>query len=163
MKKVNDLIFKFLLEPAVKIFGCVLLAVISLQILGRTFMETPPSWTEEVSRFTFVWYSFLACVVTLREKQHLGLDYFYRKFPAKFQHTVDLVTQGLILAFGAFCTVYGIQLLDVVAKRKAPITGWSMTWFYVVLPIMGVLFVFLALENLQELITNKKEKEDKAA
>lgn len=161
MKKVNDLLFKFLLEPAVKITGVLLLLVITLQIFGRTFMSTPPSWTEEMSRFFFLWYSFLACAVTLRAKQHLGLDYFYRKFNPKFRHGLDMVIQVLVLAFGAYIAFYGIQLLSIVTRRKAPITGWSMTFFYLVLPIMGVLFILIALEHLEELI-HKNAKEGSA-
>lgn len=163
MKKVNDLIFKYILNNAVKIFGVLLLAIITLQIIGRTFMDTPPSWTEEMSRFTFVWYSFLACIVTLREKQHLGLDYFYKKFNPKFARGVDYATQGLILFFGGYVLYYGVQLLGVVAKRKAPITGWSMVWFYLVMPIMGAMFVLIALENFQALLTADKQPKGGAA
>lgn len=161
MKKVNDTIFKFLLEPAVKIFGILLLVVISLQIFSRSFMETPLSWTEEISRFVFIWYSFLACAVTLRAKQHLGLDYFYKTmFPPKMRTVVDYVIQVLVLVFGVYCTYYGIQLLDIVTKRKAPISGWSMKWFYLVLPIMGVLFVLIALEEIEALIRSKKTEKE---
>ena len=155
MKRVNDFIFKFLLEPAIKIFGIALILVIMLQIFGRTFMKTPPSWTEEVSRFTFIWYSFLACAVTLRAKQHLGLDYFYNKFNVGFRHAVDIVIQLLTLVFGVYTAYYGTTLLSVVARRKAPITGWNMRWFYLVMPVMGVLFVLIALENLQALFAKK--------
>ncbi len=156
MKKINDFLFKYVINNLVKIFGVALLCVILLQIFGRTFMSSPPSWTEEVSRFTFLWYSFLACAVTFREKQHLGLDYFYHKFPAGMRHGVDLATQLLILFFGVFIAFYGYNLLSVVANRKAPITGWNMRIFYMVLPIMGVLFVLVALENLQGLLTKKE-------
>ena len=162
MKKVNDLLFKFFLEPAVKITGILLLLVIMLQIFGRTFMSTPPSWTEEMSRFFFLWYSFFACAVTLRAKQHLGLDYFYRQFNPRFREVLDYIIQVLVLAFGAYTAFYGVQLLSIVAKRKAPISGWSMTWFYLILPIMGVLFVLISLENLQELWAKKKAQEGPA-
>ena len=160
MKKVNDLLFKFLLEPAVKITGVLLLLVIMLQIFGRTFMSTPPSWTEEMSRFFFLWYSFLACAVTLRAKQHLGLDYFYRKFNPGFRHILDYVIQILVLGFGAYIAFYGVQLLSIVAKRKAPISGWSMTYFYLILPIMGVLFILIAPEHLKELVRANKIKKE---
>jgi len=160
MKKINDLVFHYLLNNAIKIFGVALLFVILLQIFGRSFMSTPPSWTEEMSRFLFVWYSFLACVVTLREKQHLGLDYFYRKFSRTIARIIDYSTQALILFFGVYTTYYGYQLLGIVAKRKAPITKWNMTWFYLVLPLMGVLFVLVALENIQALVKASSEKKE---
>ena len=68
---------------------------------------------------------------------------------------MDLCIQIMVIAFGAYCTFYGSQLLEVVAKRVAPITRLSMRWFYLVLPIMGALFVLLGLERLIELIKNK--------
>lgn len=155
MKKINDCIFKFLIEPVIKISGVALLAAILLQILGRMFMANPPAWTEEMSRFIFLWYCLLGCSITLRNKQMLGFDYIYNKFGAKARYVVDLCIQIMVIAFGAYCTFYGSQLLEVVAKRVAPITRLSMRWFYLVLPIMGVLFVLLGLERLIELIKNK--------
>ena len=152
MKKINDCIFKYLVNPVVKVTGVALLLVILLQIFGRTFMKNPPPWTEEMSRFIFLWYCFLGCAVTLRAKQHLGLDYFYHKFSPGFRKAVDIVIQLLTMAFGLYCAFYGTKLLEIVHKRVAPITRLSMRWFYLVLPIMGVLFVLLVLENLIDLI-----------
>ena len=159
MKKINDCIFKYLINPVVKLSGVALLLVILLQIFGRTFMKNPPPWTEEMSRFIFLWYCFLGCAVTLREKQPLGLDYFYNKFNVKVRRTIDIIIQILTLVFGGYCAFYGTTLLDVVRKRVAPITRLSMRWFYFVLPIMGALFVLLALENLIDLLKKEPEAE----
>lgn len=148
MKKINDCIFKYLINPVVKLSGVALLLVILLQIFGRSFLKTPPPWTEEMSRFIFLWYCFLGCAVTLRNKQHLGLDYFYNKFSPSVRRVIDIVIQILTLVFGLYVAYYGTTLLDVVRKRVAPITRLSMRWFYLVLPIMGALFVLLAIENL---------------
>ena len=161
MKKINDYIFKYLVNPIVKITGVALLLIILLQIFGRTFMKNPPPWTEEMSRFIFLWYCFLGSACTLRAKQHLGLDYFYNKFNAKVRRVIDFVIQILTLAFGLYIAYYGTTLLGVVKKRVAPITRISMKWFYLVLPIMGVLFVLLALENLVDLL--KKPAAEKEA
>ncbi len=156
MKKINDIVFKYLINPAVKVTGIALLLVILLQIFGRMFLSRPPAWTEEMSRFIFLWYCFLGCACTLRAKQHLGLDYFYNKFGKKVQTTIDVIIQILTAVFGLYCAFFGSQVIKVVAKRVAPITRLSMRWFYLVLPIMGVLFVMLSLENLIELFKKSK-------
>lgn len=158
MKKFNDMVFKFLVEPAIKIFGIALCLVIMLQIFGRTFMSTPPSWTEEVSRFTFVWYCFLGAAYTMRQKQHLGLDYFYMKFNPKFRHFIDIVINLCVTVFGLYTAVYGTTLLEIVSRRKAPITGWGMQWFYLVMPIMGVLFALVGIEFLLDVLKEGKSK-----
>ena len=159
MKKINDFIFRYLINPVVKVTGVALLLVILLQIFGRMFMKRPPAWTEEMSRFIFLWYCFLGCAVTLRKNQHLGLDYFYLKMSKKAQHIIDICIQVLTIGFGAFCAIYGIQLLEIVKKRVAPISRLSMRYFYLVLPIMGVLFVLLGIENLISQIKNNPGKE----
>ncbi len=160
MKKLNDFIFRYLVNNAVKIFGVALLFIICLQIYGRSFMASPPSWTEEMSRFTFVWYCFLSTAVTLRNKSHLGLDYFYYKFPSKMKVTVDWCIQLFTLFFGLFILYYGIPLLDVVGNRKAAITGWNMRYFYVVMPICGALLALVALEELEALFRRTFRKEE---
>lgn len=164
MKKFNDVVFTYILNNAVKVFGVALLFIICLQIYGRSFMATPPSWTEEMSRFTFVWYCFLSTAITLRAKAHLGLDYFYRKFPTKMQTAIDWCIQVITLGFGLFIVYYGIPLLEIVGKRKAAITGWNMKYFYVVMPICGALLALVALEELEVLykrtIANKKGGEE---
>lgn len=162
MKKINDFIFKYLINPVVKVTGVALLLVILLQIFGRMFMKRPPAWTEEMSRFIFLWYCFLGCAVTLRHKQHLGLDYFYLKMGKKAQYIIDLCIQVLTIVFGIYCAVYGTQLLEIVTKRVAPITRLSMRYFYLVLPIMGILFVLLGLENLIDLLKNRSKSEEVA-
>lgn len=151
MKKINDVIFKYIIHNAVKLFGVALLFIICLQIYGRSFMATPPSWTEEMSRFTFVWYCFLATSVTLRAKGHLGLDYFYNKFPSKMRSVLDWCIQLITLGFGVFIVKWGVPLLDIVGNRKAAITGWNMKYFYVVMPICGALLALVALEEIEAL------------
>ena len=158
MKKINHIIFTYIVDPVTKIFGIALFAVIMLQIFGRTFMSTPPSWTEEVSRFCFVWFCFLAVSETLRAKQHLGLDYFYNKFSVKTKLVLDVAIHALTMVFGAYCLFYGIQLLSIVGRRTAPITGWNMAWFYVTLPVMGGLMILISLEQILEDMSKLKEK-----
>ena len=70
----------------------------------------------------------------------------------KIRKTIDIIIQILTLVFGGYVAFYGTTLLDVVRKRVAPITRLSMRWFYLVLPIMGALFVLLAIENLIALL-----------
>lgn len=54
MKKINDAVFKYAVDPVIKITGIALLLDIMLQIFGRAFMAKPPAWTEELSRFLFL-------------------------------------------------------------------------------------------------------------
>lgn len=160
MKKINHFVFDIVVNNVTKVVGICMLCVICLQIFARMFMTIPFSWTEELSRFTFIWYCFLGCAVTLRAKEHLGLDYFYKKFKPGFAHVVNICIQLLTFAFGALCTFPGIKLLPITGRRLSPVMRVPMSYIYVCLPVMGVLFMLIAAETLIELLKKRGGKEE---
>lgn len=161
MKKLNYFVFDIVVNNATKAVGIAMLCVICLQIFARMFMSTPFSWTEEMSRFTFIWYCFLGCAVTLKAKEHLGLDYFYKKFSPGIAYSADIIIQILIFMFGAICTFPGIKLLPITARRLSPVMRIPMNYIYLCIPVMGVLFMLIAAENLYGLL-KKENREEKS-
>lgn len=159
MKKLNYIVFDIVVNNLTKVVGIAMLCVICLQIFARMFMSTPFSWTEELSRFTFIWYCFLGCAVTLKAKEHLGLDYFYRKFKPGFARWVDILIQVLTFAFGVLCTFPGIRLLPITAKRLSPVMRIPMNYIYVCIPVMGLLFMLISVENMIGLLKNSDGEE----
>ena len=71
MEKLIDFLFDTVLAAVLKIVGIILTLTILLQIFSRFIMIHPFSWTEELSRFAFIWFCFLGAAYTLRLKLHL--------------------------------------------------------------------------------------------
>jgi TRAP-type transport system small permease protein len=73
MKKINDLFFKFAEVTLVVMLSMMVVMVFGNVVLRYCFNDGIIS-SEELSRFLFIWITFLGAVVAMRENAHLGLD-----------------------------------------------------------------------------------------
>ena len=103
--------------------------------------------SEEVSRWLFVWLTFLGAIVAMREHQHLGTDMLVSRLPPAGKKACLIVSLVLMLC------VCGLLFTGSVAQTKinwdvtAPSSGASVAIFYAT----GVLFavsaaVFIAID-----------------
>jgi TRAP-type C4-dicarboxylate transport system permease small subunit len=103
-------------------------------------------WTEELGRFTFVWFCMLSMAITFVKGMHLSIDYFYLKMKKKTQIILDYIGLLLILAFSCSSTVCGIWLLEFTARQTSPVLQLSFFWFSLSVPVgFGLVTVFTVL------------------
>lgn len=148
MERIIIFLFDKVLATLLKVIGLILVLSILLQIFSRIVMTHPFSWTEELSRFAFVWFCFLGSAYTLRMKLHLGIDYLYQKFSLPIRRALDFVIQGLILFFGGLMLYTGMIMVKVTAIQRSPILRLPMSYIYVVLPICGFYIVIFSVYQL---------------
>ena len=139
MKEKLEHAVKAILAVIVQILGIALLITVAIQIVVR-YLPVTVVWTDELSRFLFVWYAMLSIAMSYIEDKHLFLDILYSKLKPKVQHVLDGISHILVLATAVLITWKGMQLLQIVKIQKAPILNISMAWFYPAVPI-GFLFV----------------------
>jgi len=148
LKKTIYILYDILLCNIVKILGFFLVLVVLLQIFNRFLMSTPLCWTEELSRFLFIWFCFLGSVVTLVKRQHLGIDIFYRHLSIKKKKLMDFFIYVLIIIFGVVMIIYGSNLVNITFIQKSPVMRIPMSYIYISLPTTGVLYVIFCLSEI---------------
>ena len=153
MEKFITILYDFIIEYIVRIIGMVLVGTVLLQIFTRVFIRVPFSWTDELARFAFIWYCFLGSVLTMHKKMHLGIDYFASKMNPKKQYWNRLFVYAMQIVFSLFLAYYGFKLLSIVGIQKSPIMRVRMKYIYLVLPVSGVLYFIL---SINETITHLK-------
>ncbi|MFV0447583.1 MAG: TRAP transporter small permease [Vibrio sp.] len=86
-----------------------LLLVILLQVFGRLFMETPPIWTEELSRWFFVWMCFIGLGEVTRTNNQLKVDFLVERMPRTYNFLFNM--GDLIIYFIITATIlwYGLS------------------------------------------------------
>jgi len=107
--------------------------------------------SEEMSRYAFIWLTYLGAMIAMREKGHLGVDTLVRKLPVLGKKVCFLLSELLML----FCNIlffWGTwQMHDLQVTNVSPVVGLSMIWIYgagyVVSIVMG-LFNVVALYRL---------------
>lgn len=93
--------------------------------------------SEELSRFLFVWMTFIGAVVVLREHGHLGMDTVVKMMPLNGAKIAKAISDLLIIA----CCVYlvsGTWLQhDVNMGNLSPVLMVPMEYVYIVAYISG--------------------------
>jgi TRAP-type C4-dicarboxylate transport system permease small subunit len=86
--------------------------------------------SEELSRWLFVWMTFLGAIVALKERGHLGSDMLVGRLGPAGKR-VCLVLGQLLMLYVSWLLLKGSWQQSVInLDVEAPVTGWSMAIVY---------------------------------
>ncbi|MED4128698.1 TRAP transporter small permease [Shouchella miscanthi] len=135
MKKVDTL----LAYVSIALFLSLLLIVV-IQIVSRYF-PFDFIWTEELSRYLFVYSMVTAAPLALRKQEFIRIDMLILALPEKVQKIYEGIIALVILLFSIVLFIYGIHLTQLGADFYAPTLGIPMTYAYSAVPLLGLLFM----------------------
>jgi len=127
------------------IFGVALTLVmviaVFLQVIFRYIINNPLAWSEELSRYVFVWVSMIGASIGMKKKAHYGLDALYRLFPEKQRRALEISVYSLISIFLLVLVYYGILWSKEIYMQKAPGLEISMAIPYAAIPAGSLLML----------------------
>ncbi|MBA1346714.1 TRAP transporter small permease [Rhizobium indicum] len=129
--------------------GLVLMTVfVAWQVFCRYVLNDSPSWTEPGSVMLMSWFIFLGAAVGIRENNHLGFDVLLYVLPKSGKRVLRMISDVVILAFGAGMVWYGGALISLTWNTTLPSLGISGAFDYLPLAGGGVLAVVFSLERI---------------
>ncbi|MDQ0823127.1 TRAP-type C4-dicarboxylate transport system permease small subunit [Arthrobacter sp. V4I6] len=139
--------FKQAVDSVLRTICIVLFAVLVLlvcwQILTRLVFNDPSVWSEEASRYTFIWLSLIGISVATGERADVAIDLLVRKIPVVAQRWVTAVAYLSSIAFATVFMVYGGYLNAVLAWNQSnPILPVKQGVLYLGVPVAGILLTF---------------------
>ncbi|PWL16525.1 TRAP transporter small permease [Falsochrobactrum shanghaiense] len=154
MKKATDLFFGFV--GALMVFSlAAMAAMVFLNVVLRYAANSGLNVSDELSRYFFIWVSFIGAVLTFRENNHLGIETLVAKFSRKGR-LVCMVIVNVIIAFCAAVFFWGTwKQSGINASMHAPVTGLPMIFVYGVGMFTGGGIFIIALERLWRLLTGR--------
>ena len=134
--------------------GCLLLAVmamvvaIGVQVISRVLNHSEP-WTEELSRFLFIWTAFLGMATGFRTGEHPRVDVFVLMLPARVSRGLRFLTPVCALMFFGIAGWYGYTLLlqQLSFGETSPAMGvgmWIVTLPIVIGSLLSIVGAFVA-------------------
>lgn len=104
--------------------------------------------SEEMSRYFFVWLTFIGAVLAFRDHQHVGVETFVRLLGPRGR-IVCVVLSNLIILICATVLLWGTwKQHGINASMTAPVVGLSMIWVFGVTYFTGVAIGMIALGRL---------------
>ncbi|PZQ00672.1 MAG: TRAP transporter small permease [Variovorax paradoxus] len=145
-KVIEAVLAALLLGMVLMVFGNVLL---------RYAFNSGIQVSEELSRFFFIWLTFIGAIVAMREGAHLGMDNFVNKLSRRGKLICLTLCQGLTL----LCCVMMFRGTwvqhEINATTAAPVTGMSMIWVFGVAYLTAVAIGAMALRTLWRIARNE--------
>jgi TRAP-type C4-dicarboxylate transport system permease small subunit len=125
----------------------ILIIPVTLQIVSR-YTQLIPSWiwTEELSRFLFVWMVMLGAMVGVREQTHFEVDVWPELGPRA--NALLRIVSGLgVLAFALVFVWWGIQFVRFGWDQTSELAELPMTYIFIAWPVTGLVWVIFVAES----------------
>ena len=145
------LVFVCLTSMVVLVFGNVLL---------RYGFGSGITFSEEFSRWLFVWLTFLGGIVAMKEHTHLGMDSVVSKLPV-WGKKVCFVLSHLLMIFCCVILLLGGWDQTVInMETQAAATGLPVSLFYGIILVFGVSAIPILLYDLYLMLTGRIKDEE---
>lgn len=88
-----------------------MLGLVFFATVGRYSGWYNMAWSDEASRYCMIWSVFVVAGLSAQRGQMFSIDIVSEKLPLKGQRIFAIVRLVLVLAFCAFCLVYGTKMM----------------------------------------------------
>ena len=135
-KGLELLIVLCMLAMVVMVFGNVVL---------RYAFNTGITISDEMSRYCFIWLTYIGAMVAMREKGHLGVDTLVKHLGLAGKKVCLFLSEAIMLACNALFFIGTFKMHDLQVTNISPVVGLSMIWVYgigyIVAVVMGIMNV----------------------
>ena len=140
MKRLIDLYHKLLTWLLVATV-VILIVPVTMQIVSRYTALIPSYiWTEELSRFMFIWMVMLGAMVAVREGTHFEVDVWPDLSP-RAAAKLRIVSNILVLVFALVFVFWGIKFVRFGWSQESELAELPMPFIFLAWPIAGFTWV----------------------
>jgi len=158
MKNILDKIEKLVLGILAILFAVMVISLF-YQIIMRFIFKSANSWSEELTRYSFIWMSMLGASIATRRSKNMDVDFIVNLMPKTLKIINSIFTKSLIIAFLLVVVIYGINLVDITFKQLSPGLRLPMAYMYASVPVGGILMLLFTIEIIINDFKNSKIKE----
>ena len=157
MRVLHRLIEGFcrLIEILIAAFLAVMVVMVFGNVVLRYAFNSGIIVSEEVSRWLFLWVTFLGAIVALKEHGHLGTDALISRLPV-LGKKICLVLGHLLMLYATWLLFSGaLAQVRINLHVEAPVTGASMALVYGTGVVFAVFAAVLLLRDLWRVLSGQ--------
>ena len=156
MNKLMDKLFKGI-DYFTGILTGLMVVFVFLNVVLRTFFNSGLTWSEELSRYLFVYVTYIGAISAMRVNGHLGVDTLISRMKPQVQMVMYVVSQTLIAVIMGILIhgSYKMVLQNTASKTAALGIPYSVLYFAGI--ITGVSIAIMAIGNIAHAVTHSSE------
>jgi TRAP-type C4-dicarboxylate transport system permease small subunit len=115
--------------------GVLLLLVMFISVLTQIFfryvLNSPLTWTEESSRYSFIWIVLLGAAFAVRKKEHVVMEVLVNRFPGPVRKTISFGMNVMILIALLYLLPVSLDFFMFIKGVSAPTLkiSWGFLFF----------------------------------
>ncbi len=131
-----------------------MVTMLALQAFARYILQTGIPWTEEMSRFSFIFFVYISASLAIFRGTHIRVTILTDRLPAAAQKAVSLLGNCLQIAF--FLTASGAGLSLVADMVQFPVFSTSLLlplyYIYFIIPFS---YFMMAVRLVQRMLSSR--------
>lgn len=122
-----------------------------IQVLSRFVFNFSLGWTEEISRFIFVWLVYISAAMAAKHRRHIRVELIDQFFPRSISKWFGLISDLLWVSFALYVAYKGYDMVALIFQRGqlSPATQIPMGYVYMIVPLG---FLLIAIRVIQGII-----------
>ena len=144
------------------VIGLIMLAVITILVFMASIMRFfghPLIWSVDLAQLLFIWLCFIGANRALRQKSHLGVDFFIRRFSIRSRFIFESILSLILIIFLLSLTVKGVELTFLNIERLYGDSGIPYAFVTIAVPFGCLLLSGTLIHNLIHAWKNRGSKD----
>ena len=159
MKKVVDLFFR-LLELLVVVAMVAMVIMVFGNVVLRYGFNSGITVSDEMSRYCFVWLTYIGAMIAMREGGHLGVDTLVKHLPVTGKKVCLFVSEALMLFTNGLFLLGTWKMHELQVTNVSPVVGISMIWIYGVGYVVAVVMGLFNIHVMYRLLTGQLREDE---
>lgn len=130
-------------------------SIVFVQVIMRYLFNSSLSWSEELTRYIFIWQIWLGASIGLRERKHINIEILNGLLKEKWQRVINIISLIIWLGFCIFMVVSGSDLVLNLMQKGSVSSGMRIPLYfvYIVVPLSSGIMALRLLGQIYEIIT----------
>ncbi|MPW31860.1 TRAP transporter small permease subunit [Agarivorans sp. B2Z047] len=159
--------FKTILDKTILTFCGVaivtLVITVTWQVFSRYVLNDPSSFTDELARYTMIWFGLAGASYLFGKNGHLAITLFIGSVKSKYRKYFHVLINIISVAFISLAMVKGgVLLMGRTMMQFSPALQIPMAYVYLILPLSGIVMLTYLILNTIEVFapaTSPRESE----
>lgn len=145
-------------DAIVAILFAILVTLVLIQVFTRMF-HLPQTWIDEISKFVFVWVTYLGGAITVRKGANVTFDLVLESVHGTTYKVLFTFVNIICIAFLAAMAVLGSQAAWANRVQMSTMTRVNMGLMNMAIPIGCVMMIIAQIEYYFSALKKRKEEE----
>ncbi len=159
MSKIIDPFFKLLEFLVVACLVAMVIMVFGNVVLRYGF-NSGIDISDEMSRYCFIWLTYIGAMVAMREKGHLGVDTLVLRLSLNGKKLCYFLSEVMMLGCNLLFLLGTWKMHELQVTNVSTVVGISMIWVYGIGYVVGFVMSVMNVNQLYKLLTGQLKEED---